>query len=703
MTLSSEFEVPPESQNAGVPEASIGLILQRGGEEFVVQKARDRFTFALKRPEPDQPDVLRALTPKKIPSTPLYEVRVPRAELETAMAETRNHEQVAFASHVYQMANSPGTLVYLTDEIVLQFSPEQTQEERETAIAPLNLQQQHPVEGLPNTFVYRLTPQATENPLKIANRAISQPQILTAEANIIVHRESFYRPRDEFYPQQWYLSHQGGSQLAAESHINVEPAWNLTRGERSIVVAIADDAIDLNHPDFQGKGKIVAPKDFRDDDFIPLPELEQESHGTACAGIAVAEENGKGIVGVAPGCALMPLRTTGYLDDRSLEDLCNWVIDKGASVVSCSWGAASIDFPLSLRQRAAIARAANQGRNGKGCVIVFAAGNANRPVNGTIFERNWPNKILEGPTQWLSGFAAHPDAIAVSACTSLNLKSAYSNWGIEISVSAPSNNAPPGIWFEKTGYIFTAPPIRADLPGRGIFTTDRLNHLGYDRGNFTRDFGGTSSACPVVAGVAALVLSINPQLSAREVRDILQRSADKIIDRNPDPQLGMQLGTYDHNGHSQWFGYGRVNAFKAVQLAQQQRQTPPVATQSVTRENTTVVPIPDSDSRGATSPIEVAEAGIIQGIQVTIAINHEFLGDLEVYLRSPSGRVILLQNRTLGARTQLRATYIPKTTPILETLLAQSARGIWELWVVDYAPGDTGTLRSWALRLELSG
>lgn len=702
MTFNSEFEVPPDAQNTGVPEASVGLILQRGGEEFVVEKARDRFTFALSASDGELPDFLAPLNPKKILQTQLYEVRVPPAQLEMRMEETRGCDRVAFASHVYQMADSPGTLVYLANEIVLQFSPEPDEEERENAIASLGLQRQFPVEGVPHTFVYNLGPQASENPLKIANRAISHPQILTAEANIIIHRESFYRPQDELYPQQWYLNHQGGSQLATNSHIDIERAWNLTRGERSVVVAIADDAIDINHPDFQGKGKIVAPKDFRDEDFIPLPQRDSESHGTACAGVAVAEENGKGIVGVAPGCALMPLRTTGYLDDRSLENLCNWVIDNGASVVSCSWGAATINFPLSLRQRAAIARAATQGRDGKGCVIVFAAGNANRPVNGTIFERKWPNKILEGPTKWLSGFAAHPDAIAVSACTSLALKSAYSNWGAEISVSAPSNNAPPGIWFKRTGYISTAPPIVADLPGRGIFTTDRLNRLGYDSGDFTRNFGGTSSACPVVAGVAALILSANPSLSAREVKRILQQSADKIVDRNKDPQLGMQLGTYDRNGHSQWFGYGCVNGFKAVQLAQQQRQKPQISTQSATQENTTVVAIPDNDGRGATSPIEVREGGSIGEIKVTVAIDHEFLGDLEIYLRSPSGRVILLQSRTLGAKTQLRTTYTLSTTPLLETLLAQSARGVWELWVVDYAPGDTGELRSWTLQLGIS-
>jgi subtilisin family serine protease len=210
--------------------------------------------------------------------------------------------------------------------------------------------------------------------------------------------------------------------------------------------------MDLNHPDFQGTGKIVAPKDFKDNDFLPLAESSDESHGTACAGVAVAEENGTGIVGVAPGCALMPIRTTGFVDDETIEQLFNWVISNNASVVSCSWGPAAVHFPLSLRQSAALTRAATQGRQGKGCLVVFAAGNANRPVSGTIFEKGWQDDLLRGPTNWLGGFTIHPDTITVSACTSLGKKSAYSNWGTGISVCAPSNNAPPGIWFEKTGY-----------------------------------------------------------------------------------------------------------------------------------------------------------------------------------------------------------------------------------------------------------
>jgi len=705
---------PDDSRSTtGVPERSMGVILQRGGEELAIEKVSDRFTV---RPtaEASVKEIAQALPiehDQTIPRAKLEEFKVAPQQRDKAMQAVRKSESVAFASHVYQLKNNPETYVYLTDQLTIQFTPETDEDTinataSHSAIAQVaaefGLQIVKPVVGIPNTFVFKLTPNATENPVKIANRLIGRPEILTAEPEIVIPKQPHYRPKDPFYPQQWYLNHSGGSELAANSHINVEKAWDITRGDRSVVVAVADDAIDLNHPDFQGTGKIVAPKDFKDQDFVPLPESSEESHGTACAGIAVAEENGVGIAGVAPGSALMPIRTTGFLDDDTIEQLFDYCIAQDASVISCSWGAAAVYFPLSLRQRAALTRAATQGRQGKGCVIVFAGGNANRPVSGTVYEKSWPNDLLKGPTNWLGGFTVHPDVITVSACTSLSKKAAYSNWGTNVSVCAPSNNAPPGMWFEQTGYISTAPDVIASLPGLGIFSDDLVGTLGYETGDYVRSFGGTSSACPVVAGVAALVLSANPDLTAQDVKRLLQETADKIVDRDADPQLGMRLGTYDTNGHSQWFGYGKVNAFNAVQAAKQKiTQSPQSGIRRLSGRNDNRLEIPDDNPQGITSAIQVNDSAVVREIQVTIDIEHDFLGDLEVSVKAPSGQIVLLQNRTLGSLKQLQKTYSVETTPALKQFLNKAATGVWQLQVVDYAPMDTGTLKSWELLLEL--
>ena len=558
-------------QGIGVPEASLPLILQRGGDELLLSKALDRFTLrpsSTASASSDWAATIPAKLNRRIPQSNLEEYVVAPSNLETAMATARASDAVAFASHVYSPANNPSTFFYLTDRITIQFD-EQLDEASRSAIANFAcLKIVRQIEGIPNTFLCEVTKQATENPIKIANRLTRYPEVLIAEPNILVETQPHYIPRDPLYSKQWYLNNKGGDLLVANAQIFAEPAWDITRGVRSIVIAIADDSVDTTHPDFKGEGKIVFPIDLKDGDSSPIPVEDSDNHGTACAGVAVAEENGKGIVGVAPGCALMPVRTTGYLDDDSVEKLFNWAIEKKAAVISCSWGPSAVYYPLSLRQSAVITKAATQGRGGRGCVIIFAAGNANRPINGTIDEKGWPNNVLGGKTQWLNGFAVHPDAIAVSASTSLNKKAAYSNWGNSISVCAPSNNAPPGIWLQETGPILTSPEVTQNLLGLGVFTADRVGVSGYDAGDYTNTFGGTSSATPVVAGVAGLILSANPRLTAREVRKILEETADKIVDPDPDPQLGNRLGNYNPNSRRcEWFGYGKVNALKAVQAA----------------------------------------------------------------------------------------------------------------------------------------
>lgn len=695
---------PP--QTTGVQEKNLGVLLQRGGKELVLSKASDRFTV-----RPTDSSAIEELAPSisaqrqgLIPRTQLQEFAVEPQKRDEVMQATRNNHDVAYVSHVYQIRGNPETLIYLTDQLTIQFIPEMKSEAIRAIAAALGLELLKSLEDIPNTFVFQLTSQARENPIKIANRLMGRPEVLIAEPEIVVPQEPHYRPQDDRYSQQWYLQHYGGSMLAPDSHIDVEKAWDITRGKRSIVVAITDDAIDLNHPDFQGQGKVVAPRDFKDKDFLPLPGSKSESHGTACAGIAVAEENGNGIVGVAPGCALMPIRTTGFLDDSTIEELFDWAIKHNASVISCSWGPATVSFSLSLRQRAAITRAATKGREGKGCVIVFAAGNANRPVNGTIFEKGWSKNVLKGPTKWLGGFTVHPDVITVSASTSLSKKSAYSNWGANVSVCAPSNNAPPGMWFEKTGFISTAPPVKVSLPGKGVFSTDQVGGPGYDPGDFVRSFGGTSSACPVVAGVAALVLSVNPNLRAQEVRQILEQTADKIVDRDQDPQLGLRLGTYDARGHSQWFGYGKVNAYKAVKAAQSKIAQSPLSggIKRLKGRNNNRLSIADNNPQGITSAIRVKEPSSVQDIEVSVDIEHEFLGDIEIKIIAPNGQSVLLQNRTLGSQTQLKAIYAVETAPALKQLLNKSAEGIWRLQIIDYAPKDTGELKSWELILGVA-
>jgi subtilisin family serine protease/subtilisin-like proprotein convertase family protein len=700
-----------QSPYGGVPDGQEGLILQRGGEELLLTKRLDRFLVRFSD---------RSLLPEQVPAvatwgqvtaidgTPLYTIHcTDGVALDEVMAEARQCPQVLYASHIYGVVGDPETEVYIGDEVTIAFERTVNRARIQTLTTGVGLALGSSVRGLDNTWITQLTPLARENPIKLANRLMMLPEVLLAEANVMLRKASFYAPKDSLYRHQWYLSKTQAQTQTAEAivDIDVERAWDITRGERTIVIAVADEGIDLNHPDFQGMGKLVAPRDLRSQDFLPLPEAPQENHGTAVAGVALAEENGSGIVGVAPGCALLPIRTTGYLDDRSIEEIFHWAVDQGAAVICCSWGAGSVHFPLSLRQQAALSYAARSGRGGKGCVIIFAAGNFNRPVNASIPEQGWPRNLLSGTTHWLNGFAAHPDTIAVSACTSQGQKAAYSNWGNEIFIAAPSSNGIPAIVLTETGLIPTAPEIKTPLVGLGVWSSDRTGTAGYDPGDFTATFGGTSSAAPVVAGVVGLMLSVNPALTLAEVKDILRQTADKRVDSDPDPQLGLRLGSYERNGHSPWFGYGMINAYKAVQAALDRKpkltlsSAKPPETLTLAFNPEKPLPIPDNDRLVQT--LTVMPSRLVLGIEISVELEHDFLGDVEIGIQTPRGDGVLLQPRTLGRQTRLETTYSLRTTPGLERLLKTNAQGDWQLQISDRAPGCSGILKHWGLELTL--
>jgi len=694
----------------GVLNEYEGIILQRNGEELRVYKVNNRLTLCIQSSaqalealksltEQWNPQQVRNITPQFVHQSPVViEWKLASHQLEDALAQLRRDPAIIYASHVYQLALSPGTYLYLANQLTVQFAAGTSAHQVARTIHAVGLVGLRALPDTDDTYSATVGPTARKNPLKIANSLCRRDDILLAEPNIIIAIAPDYKPTDDRYADQWSLYHRNSApDLDRSAHVDAEKAWDITRGSRSVTIAITDDGFDLNHPDLQGSGKIIAPKDLKNKDGLPTPAKHYENHGTAVAGVALAEETGSGIVGIAPGCSLMPIQTTGYLDDYSIEQLFDWATNNGADVISCSWSPAAVYFSLSRRISSAINRAATKGRNGKGCVILFSAGNANRPLEGSVEESGWLRNILKGATAWLSGFAIHPDVITVSASTSLNKKAAYSNWGKHISVAAPSNNAPPNMSLSE-GTFDTGPPIRTRLVGRSVLTSDRLGEDGYTRSDFT-GFGGTSSACPLVAGIVGLMLSANPDLTAREVKRLLQDTTDKILDPDPDPQLGQTHGAYDSKGHSLWFGYGKVNAYRAVKAAKEKALSDRTLRNSITTANQTVTDIPDANPRGLFSTINISTDAPLQDIKVYIQAEHDFLGDVSFTLHSPSREKVLIQGRTLGRQTRLQRTYSLVSTPSLRQLLNTSVRGRWQLQVIDHSPGSVGKLKKWELVL----
>ena len=356
---------------------------------------------------------------------------------------------------------------------------------------------------------------------------------------------------------QWHLRQTTINGAVINAHVHVEGAWRETRGA-GVTVALIDDGVDIDHQEFALPNKIVAPRDItlgvddpRPKRTHPDPTLS-DNHGTACAGVVVAAGIDQA-VGVAPEAKLMPLRMVSGLGSRAEADAFYWAARNGADVISCSWGPQDgawwnsndvlhqQEVALPDMTREAIDYALTRGRNGKGCVIVWAAGNGNENVEN-------------------DGYASYDPIIAVAAVNERNRRSIYSDFGASIWCSFPSND------------IMHAQLNPARLHAPGIWTADRAGMNGYNpgllnpqaappgdnHGHYTATFGGTSSACPGVAGVVALILAANPALHHREVKQILQATADRI---------DIVGGSYDAAGHSPFYGYGLCNAERAVQAA----------------------------------------------------------------------------------------------------------------------------------------
>ncbi|MBR1070771.1 subtilisin family serine protease [Bradyrhizobium japonicum] len=387
----------------------------------------------------------------------------------------------------------------------------------------------------------------SENPIKTAASLQKSALVEIAEPELATpgSLKAFVPPSDLFLADQWHLKNTGNHRgttvgFKAGADARVLDAWTTaeTMGDPMVVLAVIDDGFDLAHPDLSAPGKIVHPWDFTRNTNSPTPDANsQDWHGTACAGVATGRAAGGNILGAAPAVTLMPVRWGPSLSDTQIENWFKYVAERGAWVVSCSWGALANNFPLSTRASRAISKCVAQGRSGKGSVVVFAAGNSNHDVND-------PN----GGT--VDGFAIHPDVIAVSASTSKDQRSHYSNFGAEVWICAPSSGS--GGWGILT----------SDVTG-SITTAGITIPLGYDLGDYTADFGGTSSACPLVAGICALLLSVNPDLRAVDVRNVLRDTARKIGEP-----------TDYQNGHSRQFGYGCVDANAAVRAALQSLGAP---------------------------------------------------------------------------------------------------------------------------------
>ena len=393
----------------------------------------------------------------------------------------------------------------------------------------------------PNEYLLEVTGKSEEDAMVMARELHDMSGARYAVPNLaIVPQFRGYEPNDPLFSKQWHLNDEPN-----DADIDAPEAWEISKGD-GVVIAVIDSIDDSDHPDLSGNlwinpGEYGKEENYDDDgngykddihgcDFGYSDDSER-AHGTAVAGCIGAQmDNNIGIRGCCPNCKLMLLRCNITTFEQHLAF--DYARKKGADVICCSWGYnAKIETPVDVSM--AIQDAAEKGRPvagpdpNRGCVIVFAMSNDERDNSG-----DFPD------------ISSLEHVIAVSGSTDKD-QCGGAGFGDCMEVLAPTS-------------------IKGT---RGIVTTcTQDGNAGY-----TSCFSGTSAACATTAGVAGLILSVNPKLTRGQVQYVLQNTADKIepSKANYDPVNGFSRATVDDGTKKATHGYGRVNAYEAVRVAAQ--------------------------------------------------------------------------------------------------------------------------------------
>jgi subtilisin family serine protease len=332
-----------------------------------------------------------------------------------------------------------------------------------------------------------------------------------------VPNDKYYqKPTSRSSPYQWNLY-----------KIKTEDGWNLRTPPvlgAGVTVAVIDDGCEINsHPDLPANA-FVANKGvtitYTTLQYIGGAALQNESHGTQCAGIigARCNNNTEGIAGIAGQCQIMPIRVEAY-NDLSISAAIGYASSNGARIISMSFGGEPAS-PLAYSTQD-VRHAVTEAFAQKNVVLCAATMN------------NGGENFIPYP-------AAYPEVIACGASDPNDKRWALSNYGEDTT----------------SGGI-----VSVVAPGMDIPTTANIGQGDSGDPNYTGEWSGTSAATPHVAALAALMISANPNLTSQEVKDYIEQTADKV------PDISYYLQTKPNGPWGPEHGYGRVNVYKALQKA----------------------------------------------------------------------------------------------------------------------------------------
>ncbi len=472
-------------------------------------------------------------------------------------------------------------------------------------------------------------------------------------------------PTDPLYASQWHFDLIG----------RIETIWDEFDGS-GVTVGVYDDGLDYNHTDLAGN--YDASLHVVDDLGVavdPFP-VGDDAHGTAAGGlIGAIDNNGTGGVGVAHGVTLTGVNifdsgTYGYVNGAF--DPFMHVVNQAAAnfdISSNSWGSTpnfgSSQNLANLTNFAGLLAGAGgeydllsqNGRGGLGTVIVQAAGNDTLDAGG-------------------SGVNASRFTLTVAATRDDGDVADYSNFGASILVAAPA----------------------------GAVTTDVTGAPGYETGDYTTTFGGTSAATPVTAGVVALMLQANPNLGWRDVQNILAISAVETGSGYGELASGFEVEEWRFNSAENWngggmavsasYGFGMIDAFGAVRMAEIWHlfDDAQISSNEVTATSTvmsTSTAIPDGDSNGVDFTVSIGNDIAIEHVALSMGFNSTYAGDVQVTITSPDGSVITALHPG-NISTSFNDTWIFG----IDHLLGETSAGTWTINVADVYSADALVVNS---------
>lgn len=500
------------------------------------------------------------------------------------------------------------------------------------------------------------------NPVQVESLLRTQNAILWSEQQA-THQYPHRLPNDPYLGSQWHLRNTGQSGASPGEDVNTSIVWDCYGiTGTGVQIAIVDDGLEHSHPDLSPNYVAADSYDFNFNDPDPMPTTP---HGTACAGVSAAKgNNGIGVAGAAHNANLSGLRliSGGATDAMEANALSfrNKFTTPGANwIYSNSWGPA--DGSAWYTDAGPLIKNTFQTLAPEGIMYVWAAGNGLGGNDNVNYD----------------GYANSIYTIAVGAHGEAGTQSYYSEPGACMHISMPSND------------------------GIGIVTTDMQGGNGYNSGpsgdnNYTSNFGGTSSACPLGAGVIALGLEANPNLGWRDMQYLLINAAE-VVDA-PDGDWTTNGANPARNVNHK-YGFGRANAKDVVQWAWRWTNVPPKTTYN-SGAITVNQAIPDGTAAApgnygaaVTSTHNVAQNIIMEHVEVKFLSNdHFYRGDIRVRITSPDGTESVLSESHNGDGTDgLDWTFMSVRH------WGESSVGTWTISVDDGYQGDTGTFNEWEL------